>query len=168
MEWVKGHVPFGQTLLLLDDYTEEESRRVVAFTVFPEDGLAPVKIYQILGFARAKDDPERLKLNGQLLKKVFEEAGSCRDIPVLIIGDINIDPLFTTKVSEKVFGGRWVDAGTVRAGIEKENPPWTFSQRYSTSRIDVALLNESAMNLFCGFEQCTTITVQYPTTRCSV
>ena len=108
---------------MLDDYTEEESRRVVARTVVPEDGLALVRIFQTYGFARAKDDPERLKLNEQLLRKVFEEADSCRDIPVLIIGDINIDPTFSTEVSEKVIR---VDAGTVRAGIENENPPWTF------------------------------------------
>ena len=43
---VKGHVPFVRTTLLLDDYTEEESRRIVAFTVVPEDGVTPVRIYQ--------------------------------------------------------------------------------------------------------------------------
>ena len=86
------------------------------------------------------------------MTKVFEEADSCRDIPAVVIGNINIDPLFSTAVSERV-SGRWVDAGTVRAGIENVDPPWTFSQRDTTSRIDVALLNESAVNLFCGFEQ---------------
>ena len=64
------------------------------------------------------------------------------------MGDINIDPLFSTAVSERVVSGRWVDAGTVRAGIENVDPPWTFSQRDTTSRIDVALLNESALILW--------------------
>ena len=60
---VKGHVPFVRTPLLLDDYTEEESRRIVAITVVPEDGVTPVRIYQIYGYARAKDDPERFEIN---------------------------------------------------------------------------------------------------------
>ena len=150
---VKGHIPFVRTSLLLDDYTEEESRRIVAITIVPEDGMTPIRIYQVYGFARAKDDPERYEINERFLTKIFEEADSCRDIPVVIIGDINIDPSFSTAVSERVISGRWVDAGTVRAGIENTDPPWTFSQRDMTSRIDVALLNESAMNLFSGFEQ---------------
>ena len=145
---VKGHVPFVRTPLLLDGYTEEESRRIVATTVVPEDGVTPVRIYQIYGYARTKDDPERFEINERLLTKVFEEADSCRDIPVVVIGNINIDPLFSTAVSERVVSGRWVDAGTVRAGIENVDPPWTFSQRDTTSRIDVALLNESALILW--------------------
>ena len=98
---VKAHVPFVRTPLL-DECTEEESRRIVAITVVPEDGLTPVRIYQIYGFSRAKDDPERLRLNEQLLKKVFGEADSCRDVPVLIIGDVNIDPKISAEVPEKV------------------------------------------------------------------
>ena len=149
----KSHIPIVRTPLLLDTYTEEESRRVVSVTILPGGGLEPVRIYQIYGFARAKDDPDRMALNEQLLRKVFQEANSGELVPTLIIGDFNIDPIYSAEVTNEVGRGNWVDAATIRASIEGTSPPWTFAQGNVTSRIDVCLLNTGAMHMFTNFEQ---------------
>ena len=49
--------------------------------------------------------------------------------------------------------GSWVDAATIQPSLDGSEPPWTFSQKGTTSRIDICLLNASAMQLFSNFEQ---------------
>ena len=58
--FVKGHVPFVRTPLLLD-CTAEVRRRVTSITILPGSGQEPARLFQVFGFARAKDDPERMK-----------------------------------------------------------------------------------------------------------
>ena len=46
-----------------------------------------------------------------------------------------------------------MDAATIHPSLDGSDPPYTISQKGVTSRIDLCLLNTSAMNLFWDFEQ---------------
>ena len=122
-------------------------------TILSEDGLEPLRLFQVYGYSRAKDDPERMDLNEKLLGKVFREAEACGSLPIIIMKDFNIDPAYSKVVTEEVVNGSWVDAATIQPSFDGSEPPWTFSQKGTTSRIDICLLNASAMQLFSNFEQ---------------
>ena len=92
---VKDHLPHVRTPLLLDEFTDEDRRRVVSMTILSEDGLEPLRLFQVYGCSRAKDDPERMDLNEKLLGKVFREAEACGSLPIIIMGDFNIDPAYS-------------------------------------------------------------------------
>ena len=93
-----------------------------------------------------------MDLNEKLLSEVFREAEPCGPLPIVIMGDFNIDPAYSKVVTDKVVG-TWVDAATIQPSFDGSEPRWTFSQKGTTSRIDVCLLNGSAMQLFWDFEQ---------------
>ena len=73
---LKKHISHVWTALLLDECAEER-RRVVLVTTSLGDGFVPFRLFQIYGYARAKDDPERMDLNEKPLNKVFKEANAC-------------------------------------------------------------------------------------------
>ena len=150
---IKKHIPHVRTTLLLDEFNEDERRRVVSVTMLPGNGLEPVRLFQVYGYARARDDAERLDLNERLLSKVFKEAAACGPIPVVVMGDFNIDPAYSRTVTDLLVEGTWVDAAAIRPSFDGSDPPWTFQQKGVTSRIDICLLNGSAMHLFWDFEQ---------------
>ena len=96
----KSHIPKTRTPLIAAEYTEEETRRTLAVTLFRGQGLEPIRVYQIYGFARARDDHERMMLNESFLGKNFQDAtanGGHR--PSFVCND---NPLF--------FSGNWCDA----------------------------------------------------------
>ena len=148
----KSHIPFVRTPFLLD-YTAEEKRRVMSITILPNSGQEPLRLYQVYGFARARDDPERMNLNEALLNKVLREANAAGNIPTVIMGDFNIEPDFSAELSAAIFEGYWTDAGTIKSKIDGSLPLPTFSQKGVNSRVDICLLNNCAMNLFWDFIQ---------------
>ena len=99
------------------------------------DGLEALRLVQIYGYARARDDPERVDLNEKLLSKVFREAGGCESLPVIMMGDFNIDPACSKVVTDEVLSGTWEDAAAIRPGFDGSDPPWTFHQKGVTSRV---------------------------------
>ena len=50
---VKAQIPFTRTPLTVTDGSEEDLRRIQAFTKFSGEGLEPIRIVQVLGYARA-------------------------------------------------------------------------------------------------------------------
>ena len=150
--FIKTHIPFVRSNLLVDGLTDEDLRRVQSYTVFAGNGMEPVRVIQLYGYARAHGDAERMELNERFLQKIFEESNSNANLPVILLGDFNVEPQYSPTVSYEVNTGNWVDVGRSCAEVRGEQPKWTFRQGDVTSRIDLCLLNGAAMNLFENFE----------------
>ena len=149
---VKTQIPFARTSLTVTDWTEEDLRRIQAFTIFPGEGLEPIRIVQIYGYARAHSDPERMIKNESFLQKVFRECNSYGYVPTVLIGDFNIEPQYSAVISHETFTGNWVDVSKSEAESRGLPPQWTFCQRETTSRLDLCFLNGAAMHLLYDFE----------------
>ena len=150
--FVKSDLPAVKTALTVEGWSEDELRRVQAFSVFPGEGMEPIRIVQVYGYARAHDDADRMELNEAFLRKVFRECNAYGELPTVLIGDFNIEPQFSTVISQELFTGNWVDVGKKEAEARGEYPRWTFHQKDSCSRIDSCLMNGAAMHLVMGFE----------------
>ena len=61
--FVKSDLPAVKTAFTVEGWSEDESRRVHAFSVFPGEGMEPIRIVQVYGYARAHDDADRMELN---------------------------------------------------------------------------------------------------------
>ena len=149
----KSHIPYTRTPLIAAEYTEEETRRALAVTLFPGQGLESIRVYQIYGFARARDDHERMMLNESFLGKNFQDANANGGLPVVVMGDFKTDPLSSATTTHEVNSGNWCDALASTAVLEERDPHYTFEQKGVKSRIDLCLLNGSAMQLFQKFEK---------------
>ena len=99
----KSDIPYFRTPLIAE--YEEENRRALAVTLLPGQGLEPIRVYQIYGFARARDDHERMILNENFLGKIFQDANANGRLPVVIMGDFNTDPLSSAKITQEVNSG---------------------------------------------------------------
>ena len=122
--------------------------KVQSYTVFAGNGMEPVRVIQLYGYARAHGDAERMELNERFLQKIFEESNSNANLPVILLGDFNVEPQYSPTISFEVNTGNCVDVGRSCAEARGEQPKWTFRQGDVTSRIDLCLLNGAAMNLF--------------------
>ena len=83
---IKIHIPHVRTALLLNEYTEEEKRRVVSITNSTRRRIGTCYVcFRFMDMRRAGDDPDRMQLNEQLLHEVFREADACGRLPVIIL-----------------------------------------------------------------------------------
>ena len=151
--YIRSHLPFCTSArCYTEDWSDEDLRRNHSFSLFPGDGLEPIRVIQVYRYARAKDDTLRMTLDEDLLRKVFCEGWACGDIPVVIVGDMNIEAEYYPIICTEVESGRWTDAGRTVAELKDEAPSWKFNQKGTTSRLDLCFLNGAATQLFEKFE----------------
>ena len=117
--------------MLLDEFSDEERRRDVSVTILPGNGLKPLKV--VPDFV-IRPNQRRSRANGlerKLLNKVCREANACGPIPVIIMGDFNIDSAYSKAVTHEVVKGTWVDAATTHQSFDGSDPPWTSQKKKS-------------------------------------
>ena len=87
-----------------------------------------------------------MRLNEQLLTSTFELCAKLGNVPICIMGDINVPPELSRAVQNAVRHGGWVDAAHEIAAARAKSPAATcFAQESSEgTRIDVMLLNNVA------------------------
>ena len=102
---MKAELPFARIEFVVEDWTEEERRRVQMFPVLPGVGTEPIRVIQVYGFARARDDGDRVAKNETFLQTVFREGNSCADTPTVVLGDINIEPEFSATIASEIVVG---------------------------------------------------------------
>ena len=96
-------------------------------------------IVSIYGFTRANWDAE------------VAEATSIGDAPVIILGDFNVEKDNSRVLTSAHNDGRWVDAVCLLSEVRGDDLESTFSRNGSSSRIDMAYLNPSALRSFSDF-----------------
>ena len=109
-------------------------------------------IISLYGFPRANEGGDEMIENEALLSNAFAEATSLGNVPVLVMGDFNVDAEKSQVLSNLVTDGVWTDIGRLYATLMEVEPTPTFSARGTSSRIDLAFGNQEAMRLFKRYE----------------
>ena len=107
----------------------------------------------VYGYSGAANKYERMRLNENLLSKTLAAAAEYGNVPVVLIGDVNVPPETSLAVSSAIMTGRWVDAACSIAAARGEAPdPTCFVHDVSAgSRIDVILCNSTASGMLMDF-----------------
>jgi len=94
-----------------------------------------------------------MRENEELLRKVFAAAAGLGDVPVVILGDINVPPEASSAVSSALMTEWWIDAASAIAAAFGSAPDATcFVQDTSVgSRLDVIFCNSVAGALLVDF-----------------
>eukprot|EP00973_Karenia_brevis_P066511 9246502-Karenia_brevis.AAC.1 len=87
-----------------------ESGRWVHVMVAVGSGRNIVHIMSVYGHSGASVDNLAMQNNEHLLRAVFNVAAELGNVPVIIVGDLNIDPEKSAMVQAALTTGRWVDA----------------------------------------------------------
>ena len=104
------------------------------------------------GIAGANEGGEKMTENEAFLTDVFLEAHSLgNDVPVVVIGDLNVKVENSHILSHLVSEGFWMDAGLQTAILKNKEPDNTFERGTTTSRIDLCFVNTAAANYFSDF-----------------
>eukprot|EP00660_Eupelagonema_oceanica_P019294 gene19294-biopygen28237 len=130
--WVHAVVPYGdgrQTLHVMSVYGVSGAHRSDA-------------IYRGKEYVKNED----------LLSDVLLAAAELGNVPVLIIGDLNVETQESDVLREALATGRWEDAAALWAEMLGHEPEWTCEtarregEASSRSRIDLLLANNTALN----------------------
>ena len=137
-----------QTARCTSDVQRElwDTGRWVHATAAHGDGKTVVHLMCVYGHSGAAGNRVRMDRNEDLLRKVFVAAAELGNVPVLILGDINVPPEASFAVSAALKTGRWVDAAAAVAAASGSSPDATCFVRDTSigSRIDVILCNSIA------------------------
>lgn len=113
------------------------------------EGAGLVHIVNVYGHAGATAQMETMQRNEELLEALWMEANSIPEEPVVIMGDFNVDPGRSQVVARNVAEGVWVDVAAQKAHLLDMEPEDTYhGPQGARSRIDYAILNQAAMQLF--------------------
>lgn len=105
-------------------------------------------VYGISGAMAHRSD---MTDNENLLLRVLSIAKATQ-VPTIVMGDFNVDPMKSALLQEVHHQGAWIDVGRAFAEAQGVDPAPTFyGHRLSTSRIDVVLANPAAMQLVTGY-----------------
>ena len=117
------------------------------------NGSTMLHIMCVYGYSGAANKYERMRLNENLLSKTLAAAAEYGNVPVVLIGDVNVPPETSLAVSSAIMTGRWVDAACSIAAARGEAPdPTCFVHDVSAgSRIDVILCNSTASGMLMDF-----------------
>ena len=90
--------------------------------------------------------PEIMSTNEAFLSDIFEYAAELGNVPVTLLGDLNVPPEMSGALQAAVSTGRWIDAALECATARACEPANTCFVRETSvgSRIDVAWFNNVA------------------------
>lgn len=98
-------------------------------------------IFNIYGYVGAGSrNPTAMKDNEELLQQVFEHAATFGEVPILLIGDFQTNPLESKILGTLIANKSFFDLGALLTGSD-----WTFQKGDDTNirtRIDLALCNQ--------------------------
>ena len=106
-----------------------------------------IHIVSVYGFTKANEGGEAMEQNELFLTKVFTEAQSLGDIPVIVCGDFNTKIENSAVLTEVSSAGAWIDAAGVISSALGTEPEVSFVSYCAESRIDLAFLNPMAARL---------------------
>ena len=72
-----------------------------------------------------------METNENFLTNVFAEASSFGDIPVLVVGDVNVKMEKSPTLAGAVSNGVWTDIGYTHAILHQQDPEDTHTARGS-------------------------------------
>ena len=105
-------------------------------------------VVTVYGFPGASDGGEAAFQNESLLRKVFDEASTLGDVPVLVCGDFNTSLESSAVLGEMVASGQWCDGASTFSAVSETELEYTYSAFGGTSRIDMVFLNKAATRCF--------------------
>ena len=105
-------------------------------------------VVTVYGFPGASDGGEAAFQNESLLRKVFDEASTLGDVPVLVCGDFNTSLESSAVLGEMVASGQWCDGAYTFSAVSETELEHTYSAFGGTSRIDMVFLNKAATRCF--------------------
>jgi len=130
-----------------------ESGRCVHAATAMGNGSVALHVFCVYGFSGAAGNNERMALNEQLLSKVFAAAAELGNVPVVVVGDLNVPPDASLVISSALMTGRWVDAACAVAVATGTTPDATCYVRDTSegTRIDAVLCNSVAGSALLDF-----------------
>ena len=94
-----------------------------ALTVLPLGNGGVAHLFVIYGYQGAENDPDKLALADQLLTSVLAKTKMCcSGQPVMLVGDLDADPLVIPSLTNGVADGAWIGVELAVA-----NWPWSIS-----------------------------------------
>ena len=111
-----------------------------------------IHVVTIYGHPRANEGGDVMDTNEELLRNIFDEAGSLGNVPILVVGDYNVKPENSPFLSNLITSGLWVDIGQTTATLAGKLPDATYEARGVSSRIDLAFGNSELMRYLKGYE----------------
>eukprot|EP00662_Eupelagonemidae_sp_cell21_P006360 gene6360-47037_t len=116
------------------------------------DGKQTLHIMSVYGISGAHRADERRKKgpeyeqNEQLLADVLLAAAELGNVPILVVGDINVEVQESAVLREALATGRWEDTAAAWAELNGVEPEHTCESGTGRSRIDVMLANAIALD----------------------
>ena len=98
------------------------------------------------GFPGAYSNSTLRSRTEDLLEDVFLEASKYRDLPVLILTDVNLEPQESDNCRAACLQGGWLDAALAASNFD----PTHFPSHGNARRLDAAFLNKTAA---CAFSK---------------
>lgn len=105
-----------------------------------------VHIVNLYGHSGAMTNSELMEANESLLADVFLEAASLGGVPVIILGDFNVEPRRSAVLNLQTASGAWTDLAKAEADTRQARPEDTYAgPRGASSRIDCVFVNRAAL-----------------------
>eukprot|EP00973_Karenia_brevis_P081566 11306930-Karenia_brevis.AAC.1 len=93
-----------------------------------------------------------MKRNEELLRAVFDSAAELGNVPIMVLGDVNVIPDCSAMLCTALNTGRWFDADAYFSGMAGSAPRSTcFAGDSEGTRIDVVMCNAVCMPSLSGF-----------------
>ena len=127
--------------------------RWISTTIRLNKGAAVFHVVNYYGVSGANEGGNKMEENEALLSKVFDEAKTLGDTPIVIMGDFNVETAKSHILTSMHATGQWHDVAQLLADIgEGQAPEHTYEDNGATSRIDMAWVNPAAARLLTGFK----------------
>ena len=105
-------------------------------------------VVSLYGYPGATDGGEATFMNEEFLRKVFDEATTLGDVPIVVCGDFNCSLESSAVLSEMTASGKWCDAAQLYGMVNESSVDATYFAFGGSSRIDMIFLNSAACRVF--------------------
>lgn len=116
-----------------------ESGRWVNVAVAVADGRQVLHVMSVYGYTGASANNVAKRQNERLLQDVFETAVELGNVPVMILGDFNVDPSRSATIQNALSTRGWRDVATKIAEATGHPVVATCFKSPSGTRIDAAI-----------------------------
>eukprot|EP00973_Karenia_brevis_P091639 12408440-Karenia_brevis.AAC.1 len=106
------------------------------------DGKQIIHIMSVYGYGGASHNSDDMAKNEELLRAVLCSAMELGNVPVVIAGDLNVDPQRSAALCSALASRRWVDAELASSSFSGRPPRPTCFSGSSPTRIDIILCND--------------------------
>ncbi len=128
-----------------------DTRRWVHVAVGYGNGGQVMHIMSVYGHTNAARDRDAMERNETLLADVLAAAAALGNVPVLVMGDLNVPPEKSAVLQAACATGAWYDLAEEAAGAGGQPAPTCFASPDGT-RIDLVFGNAQAAPTLRGVE----------------